>query len=233
MSQADTGHGCTRFSRENGSEMTDNWFHALLVGDADALRSSFPLAEAMAASAQDPVFHAEGDVWTHTCRVIDLARRDETARGRISGLAGVTTVMAGLLHDVAKPATMIREFDPDLGRERVRNPGHAARGATMAWRLTAEIPMGLELRYRVSQIVAWHHRPGHLHALDPDEARLRVLRFAATGISWRDLTDFCRHDNMGRDCPDHEEGMIALGLSDYARARIGVAQTRQGCPSRA
>lgn len=65
---------------------------------------------------QDPRWHPEGLTWTHTRMVL-------------GGLVGSRweTMLAGLLHDVGKPAT--QQIHPDGG---ISNHGHAEVGAEMA-----------------------------------------------------------------------------------------------------
>lgn len=198
------------------------WVDDLMSGDADALRRSFPMAALMAETPQDPVYHAEGDVWAHTLMVMAEARAAEAGRGRLGTFEGAATLLAALLHDVAKPQTLVREFDPDLGRERLRNPSHASRGAALAWRLMSEARVPIGLRYRACHLIAWHHRPAHLCELSDQDAMMQVLRLSATGTPWRDLTDFCRHDNRGRICPDPEEAALAFDLADYAAGLTGA-----------
>src|SRR5437870_2791595 len=84
--------------------------------DWNEVAANFPPAAAMRACIQDPVFHAEGDVWTHTMMVGEALLSDpefaSLPRDRKVALA-----LAALLHDVEKPAT--RAVEPFEGRERV------------------------------------------------------------------------------------------------------------------
>ena len=44
-----------------------------LARDLDVVSRLWPALEALAACPQDPEWHPEGDVWTHTCMVVDEA----------------------------------------------------------------------------------------------------------------------------------------------------------------
>lgn len=66
---------------------------------------------------QPPQWHPEGDVYVHTCIMLDMLGSD----------APLTLCLATLLHDIAKPPT--QTFDPD---GRIRFNGHDALGAEMA-----------------------------------------------------------------------------------------------------
>lgn len=71
------------------------------------------------AGEQDSVYHTEGNTWVHTQMVVDELR--EFAPDNFPLL------LAGLLHDIGKPATQ-----QCCGNGRVRNNGHADVGAEMA-----------------------------------------------------------------------------------------------------
>jgi putative nucleotidyltransferase with HDIG domain len=66
---------------------------------------------------QPPQWHPEGDVFTHTCIMLEMLEPD----------APLTLCLATLLHDIAKPPT--QTTDPD---GRIRFNGHDALGAEMA-----------------------------------------------------------------------------------------------------
>ena len=64
-------------------------------GSGDTLEQLLPEISAMKGVAQPPEFHPEGDVWTHTCLMLD-----DLPAPRDPDLA-----LAVLLHDVGKPVT--------------------------------------------------------------------------------------------------------------------------------
>ena len=68
---------------------------------------------------QDPEWHPEGDVWTHTLMVIDEARRRNADLDR-PRLAAV--MLGAVCHDLGKPATTA------IIDGRWRSPGHEAAG---------------------------------------------------------------------------------------------------------
>ena len=77
----------------------------------------YPELKAMIGCPQDPEFHPEGDVWTHTLLVADeaatIAERDGLGRDERAIL-----VLAALCHDVGKPATT------ETIDGRIRSRGH-------------------------------------------------------------------------------------------------------------
>lgn len=67
---------------------------------------------------QPPEWHPEGDVYTHTCIMLEMLEPD----------APLELCLAVLLHDIAKPPC--QTFDDEAGR--IRFNGHDAMGAEMA-----------------------------------------------------------------------------------------------------
>lgn len=148
-------------------------------------------AKAMATCAQDAVWHAEGDVWTHTKMVCD----------QLPGVQGWTEssvddrlvlLFTALLHDSAKPITSI--FDPDAGH--IRSPNHAVKGEHLARGLLRDLGCDLRIRERICSMVRYHGRPAFL--LERAHPEREVIR-----LSW--LTDnrllylFAIADTRGRD----------------------------------
>jgi predicted kinase len=113
----------------------------------------FPeLRPALASTPQDAIYHAEGDVWTHTVMVVDelLAL---PAYAALSASERGVAFYAALLHDIAKPSTTRH----DEGR--IMAPGHSKRGAIDArialWKLGAPF----FLREQVCRIIEAHQIP--------------------------------------------------------------------------
>jgi tRNA nucleotidyltransferase (CCA-adding enzyme) len=130
-----------------------------LARDLDIVDRLWPELHALIGCRQDPEWHPEGDVWTHTLMVVDGART------RIEDLdrARQNTIMLGaLLHDVGKPATTT--FDED---GHVRSRGHEAGGVEPATRWLDRVNVrtmdGFDVRAQVLGIVAYHLAPGSWH----------------------------------------------------------------------
>ena len=82
------------------------------------LLEAFPVLRKLASTPQDPYYHAEGDVWTHTCMVLQalLASRDYA---NANDDERFVLFYAALLHDIAKPDTTV--IDETTGR--IGQPG--------------------------------------------------------------------------------------------------------------
>jgi len=112
-----------------------------LLSESGLLGHLMPEAEAMRGCEQPPNFHPEGDVFTHTCILLDKAERPSP-----------TLALALLLHDVAKPPT--QRFTP----ERIRFDGHCERGAEMAGCILRRLKMPRNMIERVQYLVVNHLR---------------------------------------------------------------------------
>lgn len=176
--------------------------------DWPVITTTLPFAPAMAACPQDAVHHAEGDVWTHTRMVVEALEADQAFQALPAGRRRVLR-LAAFLHDIAKPATTVREWDEAEGRERIRQPGHARRGARMAWHALWKEGEPLADRLGIYWLIAWHQRVFHLWA-EKDMLRA-AISFSLVG-HWRELLILARADNRGRISPNSRETEEALTL---------------------
>jgi putative nucleotidyltransferase with HDIG domain len=93
--------------------------------DWDAITAEFDWVRAMDGCAQDPLWHAEGDVLTHTRMVCEALCGMDQWRTLPPEDRSVLFA-AALMHDIAKPVVQREEWG------RIRTPRHASKGARMA-----------------------------------------------------------------------------------------------------
>src|SRR5262245_24279320 len=93
--------------------------------DWDALAAEFPALHTLAGCPQDPIHHAEGDVWIHT-RMVAEAMAALPAWRVLDDIDRQVLFAAALLHDVARPECTRTE---DNGR--ITSRGHSRRGAVL------------------------------------------------------------------------------------------------------
>jgi tRNA nucleotidyltransferase (CCA-adding enzyme) len=106
----------------------------------------FPEIRALAGTPQDPEWHPEGDVFTHTSHCCDaMARldgwRDADTESRI------VYMLAILVHDFGKPVTTRREIKD--GRMRIVSPGHEEAGVPLTEAFLDRIRAPVAIRDRV------------------------------------------------------------------------------------
>ena len=172
-----------------------------------------PWARAMAACGQDPHWHAEGDVWTHTRMVAGELQRLAEWPG-FDPESRLKLVFTALFHDAGKPATTL--LDPQTGR--TRSPKHSAAGAEIARHVLRELGCPLGFREEVANLVRCHGRPPYL--LDkPDPAREVIA------LSWlvdhRLLYAFALADTRGRITADTARAEDDLHLWKLAAEEAG------------
>jgi tRNA nucleotidyltransferase (CCA-adding enzyme) len=177
-------------------------FEKLLVGavrpsiglalgwDLGVIHQLLPEFVPLATCPQDPEWHPEGDVWTHTLMVVDEARAriDRLARG-----PAVAIMLAALCHDIAKPQTTA------MIDGRWRSPGHEEAGveptARVLDRLNVHTIDGYDTRATVLGLVAQHLRPSAFYKSPPKDGAFRRL---AAKVDLELLTVLAKADCHGR-----------------------------------
>jgi poly(A) polymerase len=112
-----------------------------LLADTGLMAEVLPECVPMIGCDQPPQFHPEGDVFVHTCLVLDHLPENPSP----------ALAWAALLHDVGKP--QCRTVD-DSGR--IRFNGHAEAGARMVESIAERLHWSNNLRDAVVPIIARH-----------------------------------------------------------------------------
>lgn len=162
----------------------------------DQLRTLFPELDELAGCPQEPEFHGEGDVATHTAMVLDALAEDPRFWALDSDTRSIVATAAAL-HDIGKPATTRIE------NGRIRQPGHARRGEILTrvqlWR--SGVPAGP--RERIANLVRFHLQPFHLLDRDRPTERLFHASWACHGMET--LLLLARADAAGRISATRDE----------------------------
>ena len=161
---------------------------ALDLGVVDRL---LPELKPLVGCEQEPEWHPEGDVWTHTLMVIDTARElnADLDRPRL-----ITLMLGAVCHDLGKPATTA-VID---GRIRSRNHEEAGVAPTLTLldRLNIHTIDGFEVRTQVVGLVAHHLKPGMFcKAVQVNDGAFRRL---AQKVDLELLARVARADCLGR-----------------------------------
>jgi tRNA nucleotidyltransferase (CCA-adding enzyme) len=161
--------------------------------DLGAINQLFPEIKALIDVPQDPEWHPEGDVFVHTCLVIDRAREliDDLPYAK-----QVTVMLAALAHDFGKPATT--EFID--GRLRSRGHEEAGVGPTVSFldRLNIHTLEGYDVRAQVVALVRDHLKPGEYFKKREevgDGAFRRLARKCELDLLYR----VAKADSLGRN----------------------------------
>jgi predicted kinase len=126
-----------------------------------ALGDYFDLLHELAHTPQDPEWHAEGDVATHTALVLEECF--DLLAGPASHLPPerrLALVLGALLHDIGKPLTT--RMDVINERERIVSPHHTDRGCSYAAYRLLELGLPYQVTQVVLGLIRHHHDPRRL-----------------------------------------------------------------------
>lgn len=166
--------------------------------DWDALLAAFPPLLPLLRTPQEPRYHGEGDVWTHTCHVVEYAV-DQPGYRLADASERRVRFLAALLHDIAKPQTTV--IDPDSGR--IGQPGHSARGSVDARILLWRTGLPFAEREAVCRLISVHQLPFHaLRAQRSGRPPEFLVRKLSQELRLDLLADLAEADMRGRVCAD-------------------------------
>jgi putative nucleotidyltransferase with HDIG domain len=168
--------------------------------------------EALRDCPQDPVHHAEGNVWIHTRMVLESLAGDTRFRSASEADRDVLWA-AAVLHDVAKPETT--EVQPD---GRVTAKGHSARGALRARRILWELGMPFARREEVCGLIRYHQLPFYLIEREDAQRTAAAINLVAR---WQLLSVLAEADIRGRICQDLPRVLDNIALfSEFCREEV-------------
>jgi tRNA nucleotidyltransferase (CCA-adding enzyme) len=182
----------------------------------------FPLLERILAVPQDPEWHPEGDVGTHTMHVVDAAAKIAERDG-LGDDDRAVLLFSALTHDFAKSdTTELREKE---GRLRWTAHGHAKLGGPLARAFLVELGIKAEIVDQVVPLVENHlaHTAFADSEIHPRAVRRLAARLAPANIT--QLAWLIEADYSGR--PPLPGGLPA----EAARMRdFAQSQQVQGAP---
>ncbi len=126
----------------------------------------YPELSALIGCEQDPHWHPEGDVWTHTCLCMDAFARERIGDEWEDTVVG----FAILCHDLGKPSTSFYDTDGHI-----RSPAHDIAGVPIAEAFLARITKHRELVEAVLPLVREHMQALALYKNKAGDAAIRRL----------------------------------------------------------
>ncbi|MGI5831919.1 MAG: CCA tRNA nucleotidyltransferase [Thermoguttaceae bacterium] len=179
--------------------------------------AAFPELNALIGTPQDPKWHPEGDVWTHTALVCDEAQlaiqQAKDAGEPFSELERTVLMFAALAHDFGKPTVTLRDQTGTI-----RSHGHAEQGVapTRTFLETMRAPVGVV--DMVLPLVREHMVIVH-HMLDsPTPRAVRRLACKLEPASLRLWVTLCQSDALGCFPPATEQRTIRFHAEDWLNA---------------
>jgi len=146
----------------------------------------YPELAALQGCAQDPIWHPEGDVWTHTLHCLDWFALECT--GNLND--DLITSLGILCHDFGKPATTTTDYG------RITSRGHDQEGAAPTRRFLERLTNQEDLINEVIPLVLYHLRPRALFDANASDSAVRRLAKQVKRIDR--LVRVARADHAGR-----------------------------------
>ncbi len=181
------------------------------------LEKYFPELQTLIGVEQDPEWHPEGDVWIHTCMVVDRAA-DIIRQQPFSKEERLHIMLGALCHDLGKPATT--ELAPKQGVMRIRSLGHEAAGVEPTKLFMARFCFGEDATHAAMMAAREHLKPGMLRLQATKEQWspakyknvVRKLLQRIHPMSWRVLLAISEADYRGRTLPKADDPIYEDGV---------------------
>jgi tRNA nucleotidyltransferase (CCA-adding enzyme) len=151
--------------------------------------SLYPELAALQDCPQEPEWHPEGDVWTHTLFVVDEAARIAERDG-LDHQEQTILILAALCHDLGKPSTTA------LIDGRIRSRGHSECDQIVE-SILARLGTPKESTARIIALVRHHLSHTHFDG-SPRHVRRLTLALGKAGESLRMLARLVEADSSGR-----------------------------------
>ena len=171
----------------------------------EELTNVFDWIRDMQGVEQDPEWHAEGDVFTHTKMVIsELVALAEFET--LTNQEKQILVVSALLHDVEKRSTTAKELID--GKLRITSPKHAKLGEFTARRiLYKDIKTPFRIREEICKLVRLHGLP--LWAIEKEDPKKAVI-YASQVVNTKLLSLLAKADVLGRICKDQADLLFKI-----------------------
>jgi len=155
----------------------------------------FPEIQSLVGCPQDSEWHPEGDVFTHTCQVVDQA-----------AYGGVIVMLASLCHDFGKPETTT------IIDGRIRSPGHCQTGIEKSRSFLKRIGCPHRIIPQIESLVSEHLV--HIQPINKRTVKRLILRLGSASIE--DLISLIGADHAGRGSVSSSLPMSAIEIKDTA-----------------
>jgi predicted kinase len=177
-----------------------------------ATLDELPWIREMKGCPQNPIRHAEGDVWTHVHMVCEAMAALPTWRG-LPELDRYILFTSALLHDVSKAACTRLEPDGTISSR-----GHSWRGAVRGRHILWKQAVPFDLREQIVGLVRHHLVPFFAHQSENAD-RLAVEVSLSARCDWLSILAEC--DARGRHCPDPANLLHQIGEFRTLSERLG------------
>jgi len=177
----------------------------------------FPELKALIGVPQDPKWHPEGDVWTHTLLVLDEAADLRKGNEKMD----LELMFGALCHDFGKPLTT------EFLQGRWRSPAHDVEGVAPTEQFLRRLTDDRVLIEQVSILVKEHLRPIQLFK-ERERINSGTIRRLALRVRIPELVLLAKADYLGRTLTDKERKSFDAG--DWLLAEAERMNVRDEAP---
>jgi len=175
--------------------------------DWDDLANAYNWIADMKGVQQDPIWHAEGDVYVHTKMVTEELIKHQNFNS-LSEQEKHIILSSALFHDIEKRSTTTEEEIE--GQIRIVSPRHAKKGEfTTRQILYTDINTPFQVREQICKLVRLHGLP--LWAISKDNPDKEVI-YSSTVVNNKLLSSLATADVLGRTCQDQDEILMKIEL---------------------
>jgi putative nucleotidyltransferase with HDIG domain len=171
--------------------------------DWQGIQERFPWLQALAEVPQDEIFHAEGDVLTHT-RMVVTALMELTQWRNLSSEERSLLFLSALLHDIGKESCTKRDENGAI-----HSRGHARVGERLTRQMFWHDGIPFATREYIAMLVRFHGLP--LQFLDKPSPERAVFE-ASQRVRMEHLALLAEADVRGRICNDQQELLARVEL---------------------
>ena len=174
--------------------------------DWDSVYDFFPIIKELSDVPQNPDYHGEGDVLTHTRMVVEALTNDQRWR-ELKEDEQAELWLAALLHDIGKAKTTIEDDEGALSA-----PNHTIVGSRVARELMythQNIRIPFENRERIVNYIRYHGLP--IWLLEKENHKQLAL-LTSQMISLYNLYLLASSDVEGRICKDKKDLQYTVEL---------------------
>jgi predicted kinase len=168
----------------------------------EKLTDTFDFIKRMKVCPQDPIHHAEGNVWIHTEMVVKELLILFEENKHLTHWDKECLFAAAILHDVCKPDCTVIEKDGSI-----TSKGHAKKGEYFVRNILFDL--NFTQRERICKYVKYHGLP--LWALEKEDPNRSVIESSVTSNNWY-ISILSEADAKGRKCNDLSDLLYRIEL---------------------
>ena len=187
----------------------------------DRFGTVIPLLHKLKETPQDHIWHAEGDVATHTDMVLsEVEKLLQDEASHLSESKKLSLILSAGFHDIMKPLTT--KTKEKYGRICLVSPKHEIRGRNyLAYRLVeSDVPYSVVVE--VLNLVGYHSAPKHF--IKDDEPKSEFWKLSRK-VNVELLYFLEIADMRGRTCADKKEQVLYIELFKEQCIEYGVWKT--------